>query len=227
MDIPVGNNGTDPHMILYYKNIKYIPRFGLCIYTVHPMVYIYIYIPWLMHTYSISHDLCVRSGAFDLSLQWRHNGCDSVSNHQPHECLLNRLFRRRSKKTSKFRVTGLCAGNSPVRGIHRWPVNFPHKWPVTRKMFPFDDVIMLINRVYPMIYAQGPLLLTWMYFNPNGKVWQCKSNFIPYIIMDVIRFILGFTLIYIIERGPRLNYPLMGEIWGFYWDSFKIMAIRS
>ena len=26
--------------------------------------------------------------------------------------------------------------------IQRWPVNFPHKWPVTRKMFPFDDVIM-------------------------------------------------------------------------------------
>ena len=30
-----------------------------------------------------------------------------------------------------------------VRGIHRWQVNFPHKWPVTRKMFPFDDVIMI------------------------------------------------------------------------------------
>ena len=29
-----------------------------------------------------------------------------------------------------------------VRGIHRWSVNSPHKWPVTRKMFPFDDVIM-------------------------------------------------------------------------------------
>ena len=29
-----------------------------------------------------------------------------------------------------------------VRGIHRWPVNSLHKWPVTRKMFPFDDVIM-------------------------------------------------------------------------------------
>ena len=29
-----------------------------------------------------------------------------------------------------------------VRGLHRWPVNSPHKWPVTRKMFPFDDVIM-------------------------------------------------------------------------------------
>ena len=29
-----------------------------------------------------------------------------------------------------------------VRGIHRRPVNSPHKWPVTRKKFPFDDVIM-------------------------------------------------------------------------------------
>ena len=29
-----------------------------------------------------------------------------------------------------------------VRGIHRWPMNSPHKGPVTRKMFPFDDVIM-------------------------------------------------------------------------------------
>ena len=30
-----------------------------------------------------------------------------------------------------------------VRGIHRGRVNSPHKWPVTRKMFPFDDVIMM------------------------------------------------------------------------------------
>ena len=51
-----------------------------------------------------------------LSLQWRHNGRDSVWNHQPHGCFLNRLFRRRSKKTSKLRVTGLCAGNSPGTG---------------------------------------------------------------------------------------------------------------
>ena len=72
------------------------------------------------------------------SLQWRHNGHDSVSNHQPHHCLLKRLFRRRSKQTSKLRVTGLCVGNSPGA------VNSPHKWPVTRKMFPFDDVILYI-----------------------------------------------------------------------------------
>ena len=41
---------------------------------------------------------------------------DGVSNHQPRDCLLKRLFRRRSKKTSKLRVTGLCVGNSPGTG---------------------------------------------------------------------------------------------------------------
>ena len=51
-----------------------------------------------------------------ISLQWRHNGRDGVSNHQPHHCLLNRLFRRRSEKSSKLRVTGLCVWNSPVTG---------------------------------------------------------------------------------------------------------------
>ena len=71
-----------------------------------------------------------------VSLHWRHNDHGGVSNHQRNGCLLNRLFVRRSKKTSKLRATGLWAGNSPG------PVNFPHKWPVTRKMFPFDDVIM-------------------------------------------------------------------------------------
>ena len=36
-----------------------------------------------------------------ISLQWRHNGRGSVSNHQPNDCLLNRLFRRRSEKNIK------------------------------------------------------------------------------------------------------------------------------
>ena len=53
---------------------------------------------------------------YTMTLQWRHNGHDSVSNHQPHDCLLNHLFRRISKKTSKLRVTGLRAGNSPGTG---------------------------------------------------------------------------------------------------------------
>ena len=50
------------------------------------------------------------------SLQWRRNEHHGVSNPQPHDCLLNHIFRRRSKKTSKLRLTGLCAGNSPGTG---------------------------------------------------------------------------------------------------------------
>ena len=61
------------------------------------------------------------------TLQWHIIGRDGVSNHQPYDCLLKRLFRRKSKKTSKLRFTGICAK------IDRWPVNSPHKWPGTRK----------------------------------------------------------------------------------------------
>ena len=73
-------------------------------------------------------------------LHWRHNDHGGVSNHRPRDCLLNLLFRRRWKKTSKLRVTGLCAGNSPGS------VHSLHKGPVTWKMFPFDDVIMQWER---------------------------------------------------------------------------------
>ena len=42
-----------------------------------------------------------------------------------------------------------------VREIHRGPVNFPHKWPVTRKMFPFDDVIMC-TAIWRILMNKGP-----------------------------------------------------------------------
>ena len=51
-----------------------------------------------------------------ITLQWRHNEGRGVPNHQPHDCLLKRLFRRRSKKTSKLLVTSLCEGNLPLTG---------------------------------------------------------------------------------------------------------------
>ena len=84
--------------------------------------------------YIIVYMFWVKFQVHPITLQWRHNGHNSVSNHQPHDCLLNLLFSRRSKKISKFRVTGLCARNSQ------------HKGPVTRKIFPFDDVIMKIEK---------------------------------------------------------------------------------
>ena len=70
-----------------------------------------------------------------LTLQWRHNEHGGVSNHQLHESLLNRLFGNiKAPRQLPF-----------VWEIHRWPVNSPHKGPVTRKMFPFEDVIMRLD----------------------------------------------------------------------------------
>ena len=81
---------------------------------------------------NISHSLCMQLHnhvlnwipvssisvryVWDVSntLQWRHNERNGVSDHQPHDCLPNRLFTHRSIKTSKLRITGLSAGNSPV-----------------------------------------------------------------------------------------------------------------
>ena len=52
------------------------------------------------------------------------------------------------------------ASSAFVRGIHRWPVNSPHKGPVRRKIFPLDDVIMLVssfvNRCRPHVSEQEP-----------------------------------------------------------------------
>ena len=71
-----------------------------------------------------------------------------------------------------------------VWGIHRWPVNSPHKGPVTRKMFPFDDVIMIystfqsnaqnmpqwnVPHIYPNIYPNGDLRL-WPESRLNEKL---------------------------------------------------------
>ena len=91
-----------------------------------------------------------------IALQWRHNEHDGVSNHQPHDFLLNRLFRRRWEKTSKLCVTGFCEGNSPVtKGQVRWIV------------FSFHDNIKLTTLVrkshkrivYVDIYLWGQLEL--------------------------------------------------------------------
>ena len=51
-------------------------------------------------------------------LEWCHNERDGIWNHRRLDCLLSRLFRRRSKKTSMLRVTGLCEGKSTIRWRH-------------------------------------------------------------------------------------------------------------
>ena len=58
-----------------------------------------------------------------------------------------------------------------VWGIHRGPVNCPHKWPVTRKMFPFDDVIMAMQCTAPIVSVVS-------------KVWNWKYCLFKKIIIE-------------------------------------------
>ena len=70
-----------------------------------------------------------------------------------------------------------------VRGNHRWPVNSPHKGPVTRKMFPFDNVIINVRIVYPIKHGtpstqsyQTLSLLPNRACHPGGHCWDYYWN---------------------------------------------------
>ena len=128
----------------YYIVLNWPPH----THTEYIYIYIYIYIYWrticCLFLFQMNHHpgdkllflVTKHRKDIQLPLQWRHNEHDGVSNHQPRDCLLSRFFRRRSKKTSKLRVTGLYEWNSPVTG------EFPAPMASNAEMFSFDDVIM-------------------------------------------------------------------------------------
>ena len=107
-------------------------------YQLHPCEYRYQTNMWNtlnLHTVNLPIDQSWNIH-WPISLLWRHNGHDGISNHQPHDCLLNLHSGTDQRKHQSS--ASLAVG----WGIHRWRVNSSHKWPVTWHMFPFDDVIM-------------------------------------------------------------------------------------
>ena len=78
-------------------------------------------------------------GWHNHSLPNHYNDVNGVWNHQPQDCL---------------RTHQISAPLAFVRGIHRWLVNSPHKGPVKRKIFSFDDVIMIPNHCGKLQYHQ-------------------------------------------------------------------------
>ena len=76
-----------------------------------------------------------------------------------------------------------------VQGIHRGPVNSPHKWPVTRKMFPFYDVIMMMTCHGKTLHISGPLrgkFTNHWWFPSQGPVMQKQLG--PFFFQNVILF---------------------------------------
>ena len=104
-----------------------------------------------------------REKHYQPSLRWRRNGRDSVSNHEPPNCLLNRSFRRRSKKTSN------SASLVFVRGIHRGPVNSPHKWPVTPKCFHLMTSSWWQRNLYHLLDYNEVVAVA----RPKHLLWNC------------------------------------------------------
>ena len=76
-----------------------------------------------------------------------------------------------------------------VRGIHRGPVNSPHKWPVTRKLFPFDDVIMQSVQWYGLVQKLmvGDVVVVDTHQNQQGGV----DSHISVICSPVLPFVLS------------------------------------
>ena len=98
-----------------------------------------------------------------MTLNWRHNERDGVSNHHP-DVVYSTVYSGADKRKHQS-----SASLALVRGIHRWPVNYPHKGPVTRKMFPIDDVIMTcccllphgITTEWNALLITGPMWYRW------------------------------------------------------------------
>ena len=107
------------------------------------------------------------------SLQWRQIEHNGVSNHRRLEGLFHRLFRRGSQKHQNS--TSLAF----VEGIHQCPMESPHKRPVTRKMFPFDNVIMW-SYLSALRGCWDPHRTT--IFNPLSRKWYIPFIFIQWKI---------------------------------------------
>ena len=101
-----------------------------------------------------------------------------------------------------------------VRGIHGGPVNSPHKWPVTRKMFPFDDVIMYCFwhiRTDNIVGASGII-----------EVFEWKNNFVQRFAWHVI-IMMGLKLIHVSGRSAwcRVSINSQRGTWlEFIWRTY-------
>ena len=104
-----------------------------------------------------------------ISLRWRHNDHAGVSNTSltvVYSIVYSGVNQRKHQSSASLAF---------VREIHRGPVNFPHKWPVTRKMFPFDDVIMIFMgyTIHVLRYEfRWRLLLHLLLANDYHDLWH-------------------------------------------------------
>ena len=125
------------------------------------------------------------------TLRWR----DSVSNHQPHDCLPSRLFRRRSKKTSKLRVTDLFVGNSLGTG------EFP------AQMASNAENVSIWWRHHETEIGSR---------DTNEQPVCIKHNLSIRVELNIIRNMMAYWANYINSGNlqPPVRNPVISDIWG-------------
>ena len=139
-----------------------------------------------------------------LSLQWRHNERDGVSNHRRLHCLLNvsSVADQRKHQSSESLVF--------VQGIRRSSVNSPHKRPVTQKMFPFDDVIMCVLGGCTIIYCEFRVIypgeLGFCLYITTVQSVICANNWAQYGL-KVVFVCLHITLSHYHHYADHYAYP--------------------
>ena len=140
----VNNTATSHDTIQIKTNI--FPRYDICFPLKQVEYILYTLLTWQFRQYPAWYDMvfyvnlwscCLNwlqtaiilyDNIFVSTLQWRHNGRESVSNHQPHDChstVYSDADQRKHQSSASLAF---------VQGIHRWPVNSPHKGPVTHLM---------------------------------------------------------------------------------------------
>ena len=155
--------------------------------------------------------LKVSKYSYHYALHWRHNGRDDVSNHLPHDYLLNRLSRRRSKKASKLRVTGLCAGNWPVTGeipaqmacnAENASIWWRHHYVLQDSADVSGLIVLHVVTNYPIMLFICLLAAKFRFICADH--WAILSNGCPQMPPQAAKFIMSIVIY--ATLGPRSYY---------------------
>ena len=121
-------------------------------------------------------------------LQWRHNESFGVSNHQPHDCLLSRLFKAQIKEKSKLRVTGFCAGNSQVidefptqrasnaENVSIWWRHHGHRPIFSSSIYKLPSVLQQTIFIQRIVHRKVCLWSSWWSFTISVEIWMQLHN---------------------------------------------------
>ena len=143
------------------------------------------------------YGIILKRNSYQLQLSWIHgtrlwrlNGHEGVSSHQPHNCLLNCVFRRRIKKTSKLRITGLCEGNSPVTG--EFPTQRASNAENDSIWWRQHDILSLCTPLILTVKTSKMLIYTYVhktYYHKISNISGTKSQ-----NLNVSRLVLQLSL---------------------------------